>query len=388
MKKLGLLVCLLAAAVLAQQVGVEKRSGEEALREVDSLLKKVSDLTGLPIKQPVRSAVASKAEIEKYLRARMKEVVTPEKLKAQELALKEFGLLPAEFGLEEFTVDLLTEQAAAYYDPKQNMFFIADWTPAALQRPAIVHELTHALQDQQIDLDKFLTGTGLNQDELTARSAVVEGGGVLAMLDFMMAEAGVKMRAAGVNEILAQATAAEMQKFPVFSAAPLYLRESLLFPYTSGMQYMTHLVEKHGKGAYAEALKSPPRTTAEILHPDRAPVATPPEIKLPDVKLPAGYKQLDDDVLGEFDVLVLLRVHAGEETAQKLAPAWRGFRYALYGSGTPESAFLVHRSRWSDAASAKAFAAAMRKALEKKGAKSARVDVVSNTVTVIEGPPM
>ncbi len=365
-----------------------RTAAAEALKEVDDLLKKTSEITGMPILHPVKSAVAGKDEIERYIRGRLKETITPEKVRAQELALKKFGLLPADFELETFLIQLLTEQAAAYYDPQRKEIFIADWTPLALQRPAIVHELTHALQDQQTPLDDFLQDDRISQDEQVARQAVVEGGAVLAMMQYMFAMAGMQADVSRMGELVASATNAELKKFPVFSAAPLYLREGLLFPYTAGMQYMSRLVDKQGKKGYVDALKNPPRSTAEVLHPGRPAPSDSGDVKAPDVQpMPAGFKLLDSDVLGEFDVRVLLKQYAGEETALKVAPAWRGFRYALYENEGRTATFLAHRSRWQDAAAAAAFAAAYHKVLAAKRDSSARVTVAADTVSVIEGLP-
>ncbi len=367
----------------------EKRAAApEALKEVDALLKRTGEITGLPVLRPVKSAIASREEIQRYIRGRLQETTTPGKLRAQEVALKKFGLLPPDFELEAFTVKLLAEQATAYYDPRRKQFYIADWTPVALQRPAIIHELTHALQDQHVGLDNFLQQDDLSQDEQMARAAVIEGGGVLAMMEYILSLAGMKKETfPNLDEAVTSATTAEINKFPVYAAAPFYLRESLLFPYTAGMQYVRWLVEKQGKTGYAAALKNPPRSTAEVLHPGRA-VAPANDLRPPEVSpLPPGYKLLDSDVLGELDVRILLQQHAGEETSRSLAPAWRGFRYAVYENESRSAAFLTHRSRWENAGAAAAFADAYRKVLAAKGEKNAQVQIEADTVTVHEGVP-
>lgn len=399
LKRLGffLLAALLAAVMVAparaaddglHAASPEKRAAANAaLKEIAGLLKQASETTGLAIRRPVKSAVAGKEETYKYIRSRLSETATPQKLRAQGMALKKFGLLPAGFELESFMVKLLTEQATAYYDPQHKQIFISDWTPMTLQRPAIIHELVHALQDQHIGLDAFLQQKGLNQDEQMARAAVVEGAGVLAMMEYIIASTGMKRAAfPNLDDFVSTATAAEINKFPVYTAAPLYLRESLLFPYTAGMRYVRWRVDKEGKGGYASALKNPPRSTADVLHPGEDRSAN--DLQAPEVSpLPAGYALLDTDMLGELDVSILLKQFLGEETARSLAPAWRGLRYALYENGARTSAFLVHRSRWQDAEAAGAFAEAYRKVLAKKGEKNAQVEVERDTVTVREGVP-
>lgn len=394
-----LLVFALCAAAVTAHAGdsappyaasAEKRAAaSEALKEIDVLLKQASEITGLPIRRSVKSAISTKEEVQRYIRQRVIETSGSRQSRAQELALKKFGLLPADFELEDALVKLLAEQAAAYYDPRRKQIYIADWTPVTMQRPAIIHELTHALQDQQVDLDQFLDEKKLNDDEQMARVSVVEGGAVLVMMEYMLSSTGLKIEAIpNLEETVREATVAEINKFPVYAAAPLYLRETLLFPYTAGMQYVRVQIEKQGKSAYAAALKNPPRSTAEVMHPDREVKLAGAELRPPEVTpLPAGYSLLGDGVLTELDLQILLKQYAGEETAREIAPNWRGFRYAIYENGKNHAAFLVHRSRWADGKAATDFADAYRKVLAGKGEKDAQLLVESDTVTVKEGVP-
>jgi hypothetical protein len=392
---LALLLWLAAAApaVRAQEAppatAQSRAAAAESLQQVDELLKKASELTGLPIRHKVDSALVNRDSIRRYIQERIEESPGPEKLRAQEVALKKFGFLPAEFDLRAATEQLLTEQAAAYYDPKRQRVYIADWTPIEMQRPAIIHELTHALQDQQVPLDPFLDDQKLNQDEQMARAAVVEGGAVLAMMDYLLSSAGLNAATLpDLDQAVAAATAAEMKNYPVFSSAPLYLRESLLFPYTVGTQYVRAQVQAHGKAGYLDSLKNPPRSTADVMHPGAPVGGVPAGLQPPEVTpLPAGYSRLLTDVLGEFDIRVLLEQYGDAETARRVASGWRGLRFAVYEKQDRSSAFLVHRSRWRDAPAAEAFAAAYRKVLGAKGEKNARLETNGDTVTVYEGVP-
>ena len=356
----------------------KRTAAAEALEQVDALLQQAGQITGLSVRHPVKSGIVTKEQIQSYIQQHLKEDSTSHQLRAQEVALKEFGLLPADFALKTFLVKLLTEQATAYYDHQRKQFYIADWTPMPVLRPAMIHELTHALQDQQVGLEQFLQQDGLNQDEQMARVAVVEGSGMLAMTEYLLSRRDPE-------ELMAMLSALDLKQFAVFQEAHPYLRESLLFPYTAGAQYMRWLVDKKGKAAYTVALENPPRSTAEVLHPGRA-VPPAEDLKPPDVSpLPAGYKLLDSNVFGELEVQVLLKQYIDEETAQRLAPTWRGFRYALYESQTGPDALLVHRSRWRDAAAATAFADAYRKVLAAKGENNATVQLEGDTLTIHEG---
>src|SRR5256886_9135851 len=113
-----------------------------------------------------------------------------ERLRRSELVLKKFGLLPRDFDLEKLMVSLLREQVAGYYDPKTKTVNLLDWVPIEEQEPVMAHELTHALQDQTVNLDKWMkkgekdlgeikkdpTPEDIENDEVdNARQAVVEG---------------------------------------------------------------------------------------------------------------------------------------------------------------------------------------------------------------------
>ena len=76
----------------------------------------------------------------------------PGEIRAEELTLKKFGLVPQDFDLAKNTVDLLTEQAAAFYDYDQKKLFITETTPSDTQEPVLAHELSHALADQNFNL--------------------------------------------------------------------------------------------------------------------------------------------------------------------------------------------------------------------------------------------
>ena len=102
-------------------------------------------------------------------------------------------------------VSLLREQVAGYYDPKTKTVNLLDWVPIEEQEPVMAHELTHALQDQTVNLDKWMkkgekdlgeikkdpTPEDIANDEMdTAREAVIEGQAETAMLEYELAPAG------------------------------------------------------------------------------------------------------------------------------------------------------------------------------------------------------
>ena len=76
---------------------------------------------------------------------------------------------------EKLLFDLLSEQVAGFYDPYRKTLYIADWLPVDMQRPALAHEIQHALQDQHFDLKKLARPLKSEGDRQLAQAAVVEG---------------------------------------------------------------------------------------------------------------------------------------------------------------------------------------------------------------------
>jgi hypothetical protein len=93
----------------------------------------LAQISGLKLHHPVPCDFISKEKVNEFLKKRVKDVSSPEELRAEELTLKKFGLVPPDFKLADTTVDLLTEQAAAFYDYDKKKLFITDTTSSENQ---------------------------------------------------------------------------------------------------------------------------------------------------------------------------------------------------------------------------------------------------------------
>src|SRR5215813_5348387 len=168
---------------------ITPQQAEELFRDVDTILNFASKDTSLPIKREVKRRLASREEVVSYLKKNMAEDKDVQRLRRTELVLKKFGLLPKDYDLQSFLVSLLEEQVAGYYDAKTKTVNLLDWVMPDAQRAVLAHELTHALQDQSFNLDKWLrrgvedldskkdlTAEDITKDENSeAREAVAEG---------------------------------------------------------------------------------------------------------------------------------------------------------------------------------------------------------------------
>ena len=334
-----------------------KAPSAEFLRAADEVLEEMSKLLGLAVKAPLKKSVRSREEVRAYVVARMKEDREPAKRYADQKALEKFGLIPKGFPLDSFLTELLTEQVAGLYDPKAHEFFIADWIPAGGQRIVMAHELTHALQDQHFHLDPWMDAAKPNDDAVTARQAVVEGAAVAAMLDYSLRGSGMSFR--GMRELDPDLLLGGTSDDSSLAKAPPFLRDSLLFPYTAGTVFTQRILRAGtGWGDFNRVFENPPSSTQQVLHPELYLQGVQPKAtQLPKWKgiLPLPWKSLDENTLGEFGLLGLLKLRLPHERAQELAAFWAGDRYAILEHEKTRALMLVYRLQLAGEAQALRF---------------------------------
>src|SRR3954468_3787499 len=165
-------------------------TSDPAFRQIDGIVKSLSGITGLAEKHPVPYGRMSQKQLRHFLNRRIKKSLKPEEIYADELALKMFGFVPPDFDLRKSTIDLLTEQAAAFYDYDEKKLFLLDDSSTASETVTLAHELAHALADQHFHLANFMDDTPSNDDENLAHSAVVEGEASWLMMAYTLKQAG------------------------------------------------------------------------------------------------------------------------------------------------------------------------------------------------------
>jgi len=356
---------------------ISPQEAQELFRDVDAILRFASQDTDLPVKKEVKRRLTTRDQVVSYLEKDMAEDKGTERLRRSERVLKKFGLLPADFDLEGVLVKLLREQVAAYYDAKTKTVNLLDWIGPEQQRPVMAHELTHALQDQSFGLEKWMkrgdidldrkknpTPEDFEQDEDSeARQAVVEGQAMVVLVDYMLAPTGKSLLSSPqIAAALTEGMMTGASDSPEFQKAPIFLKESLTFPYRYGLDFEAELLRSGGKQkAFAAVFTNPPRTTREIMEPKTYLSGERMQpVPLPDFKRDfQNYERFDIGAMGEFDVAILLDQYASPEVSHTLYPHWRGgYYYAVQPKANAAAPLgLLYWSRWSDAESAARFAA-------------------------------
>ena len=274
-------------------------------------------------------------------------------MQRDEIVLKKFGLLDRDFDLKPFLLALLKEQIEAYYDSKTKTVNMLDWVDVDDQKPVLAHELTHALQDQHSDLEKWDDQTPddvsadaagdtdhLARDEMdTARDAVAEGQATAVMMDYVLKPMGKSLVKDPEVMDIVQGPDDAAPISPVMARAPLLLTESMLFPYREGLSFEQDVWMDQGQtAAFAGALDRPPTSSWEIINPREYEKHKMPAVPLlPDIHplVDKLYVPYDIGQVGQLDVHILAELFGGDEAARDLTPAWNG---GIYWAGQLRSA--------------------------------------------------
>ena len=292
--------------------------------DTTTLAKEVAKARGLPMKKPIAQATVSRDELRARLLKLAEEKKTQDELRAEGVALARWGLIPPGTDYVALMVDLLSEQIAGYYDPDTKQLTLLATTGQAplWDEMVLAHEMVHALQDQAFDLTKFEDVPPGEGDAAQARHALVEGDGITLMFELLLARKGFTPpwdNARLTNELAHQM---DLPTGDALDKAPLAIREMMLFPYRAGFSFVTSLRATQPWSAIDKAFKRPPKSTEQILHPekyleDEQPIAV--KLELPGV--------VHSTVWGELGFELFLRAHGVDAGTAKLAAAgWAGDR--------------------------------------------------------------
>ncbi len=360
------------AAAAPTETRITKEEAKDLFSSVDEILQFASEDTGLPIRKQVRRKLITRESMEKYISKRMRDDKDTQRMVHEELVLEKFGLIPPGYDLHTEFLRLLGEQVAAYYEPKNRTVNLLDWVQPEIQKPVLAHELTHALQDQAVDLktwpdagdkdDKTLPDQQEQtvEEEQAARQCVTEGQAMIVLFDYSLAPLGKSVVTAPDMVNAMRAGMADSSDSPIFAAAPMFLKEELMMPYTFGTDFVRTVLTNKGKqAAFGGMLHNPPVDTRQVMQPETyllnqvvAPLTIPDLDKI----VAPTYERYDFAEMGEFDVYILAKQYGVDP--KKIYPHWRGgYYFAAHDKKVPkDEVSLLYFSRWDSPEAAQAFA--------------------------------
>ena len=366
---------VLAAAVSVGGCGNGSAAGRDtsdpdsALRVMaESLLPEVETLAGLPARRPLALAVRSREELEAFLITQLDQQLPAERESALTRTYARFGLVPADLELDELLRSLLLEQVVGYYDAERDTLFVMEGLDPALVEPVLAHEIVHALQDQYEDLDSLMTANLEHNDRATAAQSALEGHATLAMLEWQLGRLtggvvdleALPSLSSLPEDALLDAAGLEM---PALASAPRLIRESLIFPYLGGLEFVRARYRAAEGSRIAPLGEEMPVSTEQVLHPERAfgePRDQPVSLEFA-ADPPPDWTVVHSDGLGELETRIWLQEHLGDrELAVSAATGWDGDVYRLLDG--PQGEVLVWVSAWDSERDASEFERSARAA--------------------------
>jgi hypothetical protein len=281
------------------------------------------------------------------------------------IVLALFGLLPSNFDLLDFYVELHSEQVAGYYDDETGTMVVVCGTGfGGSERATYAHAFTHALLDQIFEVHSFDFKTGLRysndlcdteSERCAAQQALVQGDASLLEEQWINAYATSQ----DFEDLIQFAKTFESS---VFDSAPRFMQEDFLFPYLMGRLFVHHHYLKGGWASVDALYEAPPTSTEQILHPERYPYDLPVEFEPPDLldALGEGWRELDHGVLGEWHTLIMLEEELPSPQAEQAAEGWGGDYYVAFRNDAKEENVLVLLQQWDTIRDTHEFTAAFR----------------------------
>ena len=241
----------------------------------------------------------------------------PEDLANSAAALGALGLWPEGVDPVEVLGEYLSVGSLGYYDPETGEMVVRGAADTPNLRITLVHELTHALDDQHFDLERPELDDRPDEAGF-AFSALVEGNASRVEAAYT-ASLTDEERADAEAEQQGYIDGIDIGGFP-----PILLAQQQ-FVYRTGADFVQALYDEGGNAAVDQALEDPPTTTEQILEPedwpDRDAVV---EVPAPE----ADGEVVEESVAGQFLIHALASLSEDEPT-----PEWDGDNTVLWQDG-------------------------------------------------------
>ncbi|MDQ6692114.1 MAG: hypothetical protein M3Z13_05035 [Candidatus Dormibacteraeota bacterium] len=282
----------------------------------------VEEHRGLKFKSDVKVTAVADAEFRQRLAGKEREDEAAFRTEAKVLGA--LGLLTGHPDLAQAQKALASASVIGYYDPKSKELVVRGVEPSPGVRRVVVHELTHALQDQWFAIDRPVHP---DDESDLAFSTLVEGDAVRIEKQYVAGLSEADRKSVRAEELAAGGPPPDV---------PGVLLELTAFPYVVGPRFTQALIDAGGQARLDAAFSDPPTTTAQVLHPDRflAGAGSPPA-----VDAPAGDGAIiDRGVVGEFGLRLIMERLApsgqiSDAEQQAVALGWSGDRYVAWESG-------------------------------------------------------
>jgi hypothetical protein len=301
----------------------------EVQGELLGLVRTTEEIRGLRFQEPPTIVIVTEQELEDRVRQQIEDEA--EDFPADDALYKLLGLLDADVNLQSLLTELYGEQVAGYYDGETGELVVPmrEEGFSVVQTATMIHELTHALTDDQLDFHTSYTAM-LDEDRLdeaSAYQALIEGDASMTELLYLQT-----LSQAELGEFFAEALDIDTT---ALDSAPAFIQDSLIFPYDSGLAWVqaNYLQDQWTtvNEAYAE-MPGLPGSTEQIITPSDYERDLPKRLEATAPSVP-GYELERESVWGEFGFRIMIDQVLGEDVGVDAADGWGGDYYAQWFDG-------------------------------------------------------
>ncbi len=287
------------------------------------------------------------------------------------------GMIPVDMKVKPFIERYASVMSAAAYDFLGKRIIFPQTKPT---RGVLLHELCHAMQDERHNIAKLMRTTGGSYDKILAMGALIEGEATNVQLRYSLRRsrllAGLIPYGTMRRETRKRAEAMRQRWMRWLRDIPPNVIRTQGFVYDEGVLFVERLRRRKRNWAWVDAAyKMPPRSTSQILHPEKYIAGEWPvrlEIENKEKLLP-GYRLVTENTLGEFGMRLFLQTHLPKlEAPGEVVEGWRGDRVYLYREKGGGKDVIAWVSTWESTRKADEVKSLLTKALHAHALKSGR----------------
>jgi len=340
-----------AANLQAEVDALRKQSPQGGTSLLARLAAAVEEIRHLTFSKDVKPELLTDEQLAARVDEQFRKDNPRAEIEQDDAVLTALGLLAPRDDLFEIVLAVQREQVAGYYDTKKKVLVVGGdiKNPTPLDQVLLAHEYVHSLTDQRFDLERFdkLVDAG-KDDEATAFLSLIEGDATVMMFQY----AAEYLTPSQQQDVQNEAAGVPSDKL---LAAPNIIRQSLLFPYQKGQEFVAALIANGGTAAIDKAYRDPPASTEQILHPSKylSRRDEPTGVDVPDLAraMGAGWSALPSGGIGELDVQLLVDQFLSSGDSRDAAAGWDGGRYAAADS--VKGAVVAIETVWDSVAEAR-----------------------------------
>jgi hypothetical protein len=335
-----------------QQENQELKAQVDNLQTMNTINGQVVPLRGLTPLKTVPRDFMNHQQLRNYFTDELNRDWSPADEQRERAVLQALDMNDGSADMRQEQIDSMVKGVLGFYDQNsKQLVVVTDRARMGVRdRVTYAHEFTHSLQDQYYDLTALFAHATGNSDYQMALKGLVEGDATLTMGLYARENLTAMDRA---DYQLEEFQSIDLSGALTGGGGPL-TESAVYFPYQEGAAFVAQLYQDGGWKTVDAAFANPPRSTEQVLHPERYFSGDAPKrIQLPALHL-NGWHAIAEDTLGELYLRIYLEHKLDFAQAIPAAEGWGGDRYQVLGDDQGRRT-LALQTAWDSPADAREF---------------------------------